>query len=71
MKYFMPLFGTTIHEKIVQGFLPIDAHLYNTTIPTQTPLSSWENGTLTSPVLAQLLYWNDRCHNMFFRPVDG
>ena len=33
------------------GVLPFDAHLNNTTIPTQTPASSGGNETLTSPVL--------------------
>ena len=51
MKYFMTLFGTSPHEKLSRGFLPIDPRLYNTTIPTQTPVSSGGNGTLMSPVL--------------------
>ena len=47
----MTLFGTSPHEKLSTCF-PIAAHLYNLTIPTQTPVSSGGNGTLTSPVLA-------------------
>ena len=43
----MTLFGTSLHEKLS----PIAAHLNNLTIPTQTPVSSGENGTITSPVL--------------------
>ena len=38
------------------GVFTIAAHLNNTIILTQTPVSSGGNGTLTSPVLPLIMY---------------